>query len=127
MKSEVKFLSIRKCCISPVCIEVIQKYPSHLKYLDISMFNGSDRFVSNLVAKSKSLESINMSQCNHKLVSKCLTKIRKQNCLTTIDLCCMNQQFSNRLKFASAKKLVKKCRQLTDVSFCTTGKYFCLK
>jgi hypothetical protein len=124
---DVQYLNLESCSVSPVSLEFIRAHNVNLKYLNISKCKGDDEFLANLIASSKSLQSINFGETRRNLVSKCIQKIPQNNFITTIDftkmakLCAENGPGSNRLKFESVKILIDNCRELIDVSFHHTG------
>ena len=85
IKFEVQYLSLERCSIAPLPVELLEGNNMNLKYLNISKCLGDDEFLANLVASSKSLECINFGETRGSLVYKCIQNIPLQNSITTIN------------------------------------------
>ena len=121
IESEIKYLNLRHCTI-PNGLKPI-KNEMKLNYLNISSCNGNDNFLSEMVERSKDLKTLDLSESQINLVSRCISRLPEQSSLAAIDFSMMNNSFltPNYLSIQVVKLLINNCRHLTGVSFWGTA------
>ena len=117
-KSKVKYISFQDCEFCPIDLNILKDNNLDLKYMRIS---GCDEFpshielLSEMVKCSKSLEYLNIQDCQSDLVFKCIESIANPNNLKVL---CLNLV---ELHFESVKKIIDECNNLTDFGISGRG------
>ena len=109
VKSKVKYLSVQNCEVFPINLKFLTEHNLDLKFMDISICDGNDNFLSELVRYSKSLEYLNLHETRPNLVFKCIENFAYANKLKVL---CVNDV---KLNFKYVKKIIDKCTELTDL------------
>ena len=109
VKSKVKYLTIPRCEVLPINLNLLTEYNLNLKCMNIQDCDGNDDFLSELVRCSKSLEYLNLHECRPNLVFKCIENMAYANKLKVL---CVSEA---KMHFKYVKQIIDKCTKLTSL------------
>ena len=130
LQKNTTVLNLKKCTIQGSHTQMtnmgnqLAEGTSRLEFVGLQAYKGNDTLASLIVAESKHLDTLDMSETRYTLVRTVINKIKPDNKITAINLSAVGGHYAEMgglvyqpFDLNHMRPLVNKCRHLTDVVF----------
>ena len=128
LRKQTTVLNLNRCSIQGSHTEMLrfghqmQKGDSQLRFLGLRGYKGSDVLAAIIVAESKELNTLDLSENRYSMVGTIIGKLKQTNKLTALNLSPIGGHYAEMgglvyhpFDIHRMKPLIDKCRHLTDI------------
>ena len=128
IQKQTAVLNLRKCSIQGSHVQMIsmgnhlRTGASKLEFIGLQGYKGNDILASIIVAESKELDSLDLSETRYTLVKTVIDKIKNDNKITAMNLSAVGGHYAEMgglvyqpFDIIHMRPLMTKCRHLTDL------------